>query len=325
MPLEVVYVFPLDEGAAVCGFEATVDGVRYVGQAKERDEAFKEYDDALEAGHGGFLLDEERADVFTASLGNMKPGSEVVLSITYVTELAAEGAAARFTLPTTVSPRYAPAQDRTGVGPTPAEALNPPVALDVPYAFTFEMDVTMSGRIRGVQSPSHPIEVEQDGARARVRLAQRSAPMDRDLVIVVAAEGLDVPHAVVERGEQGGALLLSFVPTFETAAQPAEVIFVIDRSGSMGGTSIAEVRNALQLCLRSLSPGCRFNIVSFGSQLRGALPGEPGLRRRVDEGGRGVRRHARRRHGRHRAAARAASTWCEQPRGGAACRGRCCC
>ena len=74
VPLEVVYTFPLDEGAAVCGFEATVDGVRYVGRAMERDEAFKEYDDALEAGHGGFLLDEERADVFTASLGNLKPG-----------------------------------------------------------------------------------------------------------------------------------------------------------------------------------------------------------------------------------------------------------
>jgi Ca-activated chloride channel family protein len=272
VPLEVVYVFPVDEGAAVCGFEATVDGVRYVGRAMERDEAFKEYDDALEAGHGGFLLDEERADVFTASLGNMKPGSEVVLSITYVTELAAEGAAARFTLPTTVSPRYAPASDTAGVGQTPAEALNPPVALDVPYAFTFEMDVTMNGVIRGVQSPSHPIDVEQDGTRARVRLAQRNAPMDRDLVIVVAADGLGTPHATVERGERGGAVLLSFVPRFEASTQPAEVVFVIDRSGSMGGSSIAEVRNALQLCLRSLSAGSRFNIVSFGSTFEAFFP-----------------------------------------------------
>jgi Ca-activated chloride channel homolog len=272
VPLEVVYVFPLDEGAAVCGFEATVDGVRYVGRAMERDAAFKQYDDALEAGHGGFLLDAERADVFTASLGNMKPGSEVDLSITYVTELTADGAGARFTLPTTVSPRYAPAEDRAGVGPTPADILNPPVALDVPYGFTLEMDLAMRGRIRAVQSSTHPIEVEQDGARARVRLAQRSAPMDRDLVVVVSADGLDTPHAVVERGERGGALLLSFVPTFEPAARPVEVVFVIDRSGSMGGTSIAEVRNALQLCLRSLGPGCRFNIVSFGSRCEALFP-----------------------------------------------------
>ncbi len=265
VPLEVVYAFPLDEGAAVCGFEAVVDGVRYAGRAKARDEAFREYDDALEAGHGGFLLDEERADVFTASLGNMKPGSSVELSIAYVTELAAEGEGVRFTLPTTVSPRYAPEADRKGVGPTAAETLNPPVALAVPYGFSFEMDATMSGAIRGVESPSHPIAIELDGCRAKVRLAQRTAAMDRDLVIVVAANGLSAPHAVVERGENGGAVLISFLPSFEPAARAAEVIFVVDRSGSMGGDSIAEVRNALQLCLRSLTPGSRFNIVSFGS------------------------------------------------------------
>jgi Ca-activated chloride channel homolog len=272
VPLEVVYVFPLDEGAAVCGFEADVDGVRYVGQVLERDGAFRKYDDALEAGHGGFLLDEERADVFTASLGNVTPGSAVTLSITYVTELAAEGAAARFTLPTTVSPRYAPEPDRAGVGPTPADVLNPPVERDVPYGFHFEMDVEMAGRIRSITSPSHPIEIGPDGARAHVRLAQRTAPMDRDLVVVIAAEGMDAPHALVEKGERGGGVLLSFVPAFESKLQPADVVFVIDRSGSMAGTSILEVRNALQLCLRSLVPGCRFNIVSFGDSHSALFP-----------------------------------------------------
>ena len=108
--------------------------------------------------------------------------------------------------------------------------------------------------------------MEHDGTTAHVRLAQRSAPMDRDLVVVIAADGLDVPHAVVEQGEQGGAVMVSFVPRFEAGEQPAEVVFVIDRSGSMDGTSIDEVRNALQLCLRSLTPGCRFNIVSFGDR-----------------------------------------------------------
>ena len=284
VPLEVVYVFPLDENAAVCAFEATVGGVRYVGQVKEREEAFRDYDDAMEAGHGAYLLDEVRADVFTASLGNLEPGGEVELSITYVTELAAEGAAVRFTLPTTVSPRYAPAEDQAGVGQTPAEALNPPVALDVPYAFTLEMAVMMGGAIGSVRSPSHPIEVEHAGTNARVRLSQRDAAMDRDLVIVIAAEGLDAPHATCERGEKGSAVMVSFVPRLGVAAvaagepanaagmarptevqAPAEVVFVVDRSGSMGGDSIAEVRNALQLCLRSLSAGCRFNIVSFGS------------------------------------------------------------
>ena len=87
-PIEAVYVFPLDEGAAVCAFEAVVDGTLVVGEVHERDKAFEMYDDAMEAGHGAFLLDEERPDVFQASIGNLPPGKEVLVKLTYVTELA---------------------------------------------------------------------------------------------------------------------------------------------------------------------------------------------------------------------------------------------
>lgn len=265
VPLELVYVFPLDEGAAVCGFEAIVDGTRFAGQVKEREEAFADYDDAMAAGHGAYLLDEERADVFTASLGNVRPGAEVQLTITYVTLLAAEGGDLRFTLPTTVSPRYAPAEDRAGVGPTPAEVLNPPVADDVPYHLTFELGLEMPGPIRRVESPTHPVTVDLDGPCGTVRLTQRGTAMDRDLVVVIAADGLDTLHTRVEATPVGFAAMATLVPTFPAAATPADVVFLVDRSGSMAGTSIAEVRNALHLCLRALSAGCRFDIVGFGS------------------------------------------------------------
>ena len=46
---------------------------------------------------------------------------------------------------------------------------------------------------------------------------------------------------------------------------PREITFLVDRSGSMNGSSIEEVRRALQLCLRSLQEGDRFDIVGFGS------------------------------------------------------------
>src|SRR4029453_7859656 len=81
-PIEAVYVFPLDEASAVCGFEAIVDGTLVVGEVKERDEAFKAYDEAMEQGHGAFLLDEERPDVFQARVGNLPPGQEVLLKLT---------------------------------------------------------------------------------------------------------------------------------------------------------------------------------------------------------------------------------------------------
>ena len=272
-PLEAVYVFPLDEGAAVCGFEAVIGDVHVVGHVQEREKAFAEYDDALAAGHGAYLVDQERPDVFTASIGNLPPGQEALVRITYVTELAREGDDLRFVLPTTVSPRYAPAEDVRGVGRTPAEALNPPVAWSVPYGLELDVALDMPSSIRAVESPSHPLAVELDGRRATVRLGERLTALDRDFVLKVRLADPPAARATVENGDEGRSVaLLAFEPRFETRETPGELIFLVDRSGSMDGTSIGEARNALQLCLRSLRAGTLFNVVGFGTSFEPLFP-----------------------------------------------------
>ncbi len=265
-PVEAVYVFPLDEGAAVCGFAAVVDGVRYEGAVKPREEAFATYDDAMAAGHGAFLLDEERPDVFTASVGNLAPGAEAQIELTYVTELPYEGESIRFTLPTTVSPRYAPAEDQGGVGRPPADVLNPPHASNVPYGLSFTARAATPGRIQRIESPSHPISIDLGPDHATVTLSQQQVALDRDLVLLVTPGEVAAPQMALERHRTGRvAAALMFRPQFAVERVPADVVFVVDRSGSMGGSSIEQVRNALQICLRSLEAGCAFNIVGFGS------------------------------------------------------------
>jgi len=268
-PIEAVYKFPLDEGAAVCGFEVEIDGHRIVGRVEEREKAFETYDEALAVGNGAYLLDEERADVFAASVGNLPPGGEAVLRITTVSELPLEGDAIRFTLPTTIAPRYAPAEDRKGVGESEAERVSPPYALQVPYGLTLEVNVGTSAAVRSVESPSHPIAVAIEDGRATIRLSEREAALDRDVVLKIALAETHQPRALVERTANGEAYaLLSFRPRLEAKPAPAEVIFLVDRSGSMQGTSIVEARNALQLALRSLRPGCLFNILGFGTRFQ---------------------------------------------------------
>jgi Ca-activated chloride channel family protein len=82
--IEAVYKFPLPEGAAICGFSANIDGKVVTGQVEEREKAFEEYDNALAEGHGGYLLDEERPNIFTLSVGNLKPGSEAGIQVEYL-------------------------------------------------------------------------------------------------------------------------------------------------------------------------------------------------------------------------------------------------
>ena len=272
-PIEAVYLFPLDDASAVCGFEAVVDGTLVVGEVKERDEAFKVYDQAMERGDGAFLLDEERPDVFQVSVGNLPPGKEVLLKLTYVTELPVAGGSVRFVLPTTVSPRYAPAEDRIGVGRPDSETLNPAVVSTVPYGLNLSVRLAMSGAIGRIESPSHPIAIALDGSEATVTLSQHDAALDQDFVLTVDASSMAAPQAWIESNDDGDdAVAISFIPRLPAGVSPSEVIFVVDRSGSMDGTSIEEVRKALQLSLRSLVPGCWFNIIGFGSSIDPLFP-----------------------------------------------------
>jgi len=272
-PLEAVYLFPLDEGAAVCGFEALIDGTLVVGASMEREAAFAQYDDAMQEGHGAYLLDEERPDMFQASVGNLPPGKEALLKITYVSELGVQDGALRFVVPTTISPRYAPGVDRVGVGRSDEQTLNPPREWRVPYGLNLTVNLAMSGAIGRIESPSHPIAMAVTDGRTTVTLAAEEVALDRDLVLTVAAAGLDAPCAWIEKDQTGAtAVAVSYVPTLPADPRPAEVVFVVDESGSMQGSSIEQVRNALQLCLRSMIAGCRFNIVSFGSKFEALFP-----------------------------------------------------
>jgi hypothetical protein len=272
-PIEAVYLFPLDEGAAVCGFDALIDGTLVESRAMEREEAFAKYDDALQAGHGAYLLDEERPDVFQASIGNLPPGKTAIVKLTYVRELDVQNGLLQFVVPTTVAPRYAPPGDHIGLGRPDADTLNPPRDWDVPYGLELLVTLSLESAITRVESPSHPIAVSTADGKTIVTLGAAHTALDRDFVLAVSADALNVPRAWIEREADGtAAIAVGFVPQLDAASVPVEVIFVIDESGSMQGDSIAEVRNALELCLRSMTPGCRFNIVGFGSDFGRLFP-----------------------------------------------------
>ncbi|KAF7250779.1 Protein mono-ADP-ribosyltransferase PARP4, partial [Varanus komodoensis] len=58
-PIEAKYVFPLDDTAAVCGFEAFIKEKHIIGEVKEKEEAHREYREAVREGHGAYLMDQD--------------------------------------------------------------------------------------------------------------------------------------------------------------------------------------------------------------------------------------------------------------------------
>lgn len=74
------YTFPLEEKAAVFGFEAQIDGKKVVGKVHDKEEATNVYDDAISQGHGAYLLEKKSQDLFTANIGNLPPNKGTLLN-----------------------------------------------------------------------------------------------------------------------------------------------------------------------------------------------------------------------------------------------------
>ncbi len=273
--IEAVYTFPLPDGAAVCGFEVVTGDRVLTGTVDEADAAVERYEDAVADGDAAYLAEQDRPDVFTVRVGNLKPRQAATIRLTTVRPLEVVDGSIRVAFPTTLAPRYT---TDSGTDPLDAaidgDALNPPHVLDVPYGLTLTADVDLGRPVRAITSPTHPITV--DGGR--VTLAD--AEMDREVVISIELAADVGTHVQVERGPDGPAYLaVTFTPEFAEvtagdAPPPAEVVFVVDCSGSMQGGSIAQATAALELCLRTLNVGDTFNVCRFGSTFQ-MLAAEP--------------------------------------------------
>ncbi|PKC66648.1 vWA-like protein, partial [Rhizophagus irregularis] len=277
-PIEARYKFPIHEAAAVCGFEADIDGQRKVkGIVKEANKAAKEYTEAIEKGHGAYLLESE----FQCSIGNIKSGQTIVVKITYVSELKhdSETEKIRFVLPTYIASRYG--SSTSTLSSDYGKILKPDAVLYSKEA-NFYLDLTVTCRmtsiIQNIESPSHKISTEmnidENPKISKITLVDQITYLEKDFILVVKSKDLDQPRAFLEYNPetQTNCVMLTLVPKFSLNTTITELIFVVDRSGSMSGEPMKKAAEALELLLRSISEDCYFNVVSFGSHNDSLFP-----------------------------------------------------
>jgi hypothetical protein len=281
----VQYLLPIFDGVSVVGFTCTIGSKTIHGLVKEKEKAKEIYNDAVARGESAGLLQQlpDASDIFQTSLGNIPAGSKAIIEITYLGELKhdAEVDGLRWTLPTAIASRYGSYQ-----GYTPPETSS--LSLDSgSIDITVDISLGKTQPIRGVQSPSHPIAMtmgsigpassasgEYDPSKASATLAVKDINLKKDFVLLVLANGIAQPQALLETHPtipHQRALMVSLVPKFSLKPIRPEVVFVVDRSGSMDD-KVEMLRNALKVFLKSLPVGVKFNVCSFGSSYRFLWP-----------------------------------------------------
>lgn len=141
-----------------------------------------------------------------------------------------------------------------------------------PVSIKVELDAGVT--LADVESPYHAITLRSvDYRKEIVELDGGTTPANRDFELDWTPTVDSAPRTAWFTEERGGktyGLLMILPPSAQTQAKrlPREAIFVIDTSGSMNGTSIAQARDALALAIDGLAPADRFNIIEFNSTAR---------------------------------------------------------
>ncbi|CAF0995129.1 unnamed protein product [Adineta steineri] len=274
--IEAVYVFPIDENAAVYSFTAQIDDRIITALLKEKKVAEKEYESAVQQGQTAVLMRQNKKtlDTFTINIGALPHGKECRVKIQYVTELdLVDGSSIRFVVPTTIAPRYNPLLDHLqSPDNTKSEYVQ-----NTSYSMWFQAHVLRSEeyKITQVANLSHPVNVSV--SRQSIDISIESIALDRDIIL-----DIDLPNnrpmtmVAMEQSNDTSkhAILLAFTPTLGDVMKissghnetNAEFIFIVDCSGSMAGADgIDLAREAMLLFIRSLPMGAHFNIIRFGS------------------------------------------------------------
>ena len=290
---EGVYVFPLPDKAAVDHMRLHI-GDRFIeGEIREKEQAKKEYEQAKKEGKKASLVEQQRPNMFTTSVANIAPGELVVVEIEYLEDILYDNGSFSVRFPLTITPRYIPGSpqstglpDREGSGWSPnttavedASSITPPmVSASSAHRVSMNLSVNAGVPLEIIASRYHPVNVSETNGRYAISLVGGTAPMDQDFELLWRPTSDTAPRAMAFTETIGGEpyyLLMVMPPSTESATAsviPREMIFIVDTSGSMHGTSIGQAKKALRRALLGLRPGDRFNVIAFSSNPNPLFP-----------------------------------------------------
>lgn len=274
------YLLPLPADAAVGGLVLRIGDRLVEGEVQEKAKAAATYEAAAAAGRRAGLVEQNRPNLFATSVANIGPGEEIEVEVRYWQPVHYRDGAFSLSLPLTLTPRYLPGRGADQAAPRDPHAL--PVAAAaheagsaLPPSVTLQVEIEAGLPLQSVDSPTHAVSVSAEGRTTRVALARDVEASDRDFELRWTPVPSRAPRSAVFTDRVGGedfAMVMLVPPTLPTAPLPRELVLVIDNSGSMMGTSMAQAILAADRALARLGPGDRFNVIRFDDTMEQLFP-----------------------------------------------------
>lgn len=285
---KAIYQFPMPYESSVVDFRCQIGETRTLqGQVKPKPEAKEEFENAVSGGRAAGLVEQDRVDVFRTEIGNIPPDTTVEVKLSFIFflkhTLADDVTTTVLTIPTYIAPRYG----------DPGFELVSKTGPQHDTRFSLDVDILSTTEIRKIHSDTHEVIVEMGGSQrlqiwgdstsertsASMKLKD-TACLDKDFILSISAHPAvdeEQPQATLEISPSGSsAMMLEIPPRFmlrdqQPMKEEREIIFLADRSLSMGDRKIAGLKSSLEFFLHGL-PDSLFNLYCFGDEYTSLWP-----------------------------------------------------
>jgi len=248
--LEATYVFPVPKGASVNKFSMWVNGQKVDGELLPAKEAQAVYQSIVRQSHDPGLVEYMGNDLLRMRVYPIpaKGDQKVAISFTSVTDKEKDLVEYVYPLKT------------DGKSTATLEE------------FSIVANIKSQHGIQNVYSPTHAITLKRTNDKeVTVSFDRNQGLLDKDFELFYSLGTKDVGlTALMTRpiSTEDGYFMYIISPKVEIPEDqiiPRDVVFVLDTSGSMHGTKLAQAKKALIYCLTNLSKKDRFALMNFAT------------------------------------------------------------
>ena len=243
---EGIYMFPLVEGSVINRFSMYAGDREVEGKILPKEEARRLYESIIRQQKDPAILEYVGRNTFRASIYPIPANGEKRVKLEYSEVLPKEGGMVKYVYPLSIE-RFS------------AKPLE-----DVIITINLRSKLPISN----VYSPTHEIDVKQESpTQINVVWKAKHIKPDRDLILYYTLSDDTFPIEVLTYREPGqpGFFMMLASPKQQPDLKPLpkDIVFVLDRTGSMAGNKINQAKAALSYCLNTLNREDNFNLITF--------------------------------------------------------------
>ena len=247
---EAELIVPVPAGAVIRSFGFEGAGPELTAKILPKDEARRIYDEIVRKMRDPALLEFIGYNLVRSSVFPVEPGKTQKVQLVYENLLPADGDRVDYELPRTES-------------------------LDYTLPWTISVSIKSKRPISTVYSPSHEVKIDRKSpTEIHIALASgaQTQPGPFRLSYLLERNGVTASLLAYPDPKIGGGYFLLLAglpaPSLEGRRKPTikrEVTLVLDRSGSMNGEKLDQVREAALQVLAGLEDGEAFNIIVYNT------------------------------------------------------------